>query len=57
MAGAQTFCIHKTTKVVIINKHKYFVIAIFQIVLQYFKGLNNSQKFTIISFVSSFGWN
>lgn len=57
LTRTQTFRIHKTTNVVMINKHENFVLATFYVVLPGFKDFNNSQKLNVPSFVSSFGWN
>ena len=55
LAKVQTLYIYKITKFVIIGIYKYFVLATFLIMLLYFEGLNNGQKLTVVSFVSSFG--
>ena len=53
----QTFYVHEMAKVVVIAKDRNFMIAIFWIMPLGFEGLNNSQKLTVVSFISSFGWN
>ena len=53
----QAFQVHKLAKIVMIGKHKDFVLAIFKIMPPCFEGFNNSKKLNIVSFVSSFGWN
>ena len=40
--GAQTFCIHKATKIVVVCEDKYLVLATFQIVTPCFEGFDNS---------------
>ena len=57
MTKTQAFHIYKMKKVVIITKYINFVIATFEIVLPCFESFNNSQKLTIVCFVSSFGQN
>ena len=57
LARTQVLCIHETTKVVIIGKNESLVFATFKIMSPYFKSLNNGQKLTVMSFVSSFGKN
>ena len=41
LSETQTFCIHKSTKVVVVNKDKDLMFVIFWIVLLGFKCLNN----------------
>ena len=41
LAGAHALCIHENTKIVVIGKHKDFVLIAFKIVLPCFKSLNN----------------
>ena len=38
----QTFYIYQLIKIVMIGKNKYFMLAIFQIVMLFFKNFNNS---------------
>lgn len=57
LSRAQNFYIYKTIKIIIIDKYQKFVLAIFLKVLPYFKNINNSQKFTILSFKTSFFTN
>ena len=54
LSGAQTFCIHETTKVIVVYKNKNFILVIFQIVMSRFKNLNNSQKLAIVGLIPSF---
>lgn len=54
LTKAQTFCINKLIKIVIVSKDKHLVLTAFKIVTSSFKGLNNSQKLIIISFITSF---
>ena len=42
LSGAQTFCIHEATKVVVIYEDKHLVIATFQIVTPCLKSFNDS---------------
>ena len=42
LSGAQAFCIHEATKVVLVYENKYFMLATFQIVTPCFKGFENS---------------
>ncbi len=51
---AQAICIYKTFEIVVVYKHKYFMLAAFQIVFPSFECLNNGQKFTAVSLVSCF---
>lgn len=51
---AQVFCIHESKKVIIIDKHKNFMLAALLVVSLDLNGFNNSQKFTVISFISRF---
>ena len=55
LTKTQAFYVNKTEKVVVIDKDKDFVLAIFYIMPPCFKRLNNGQKFTVVSFVLSFG--
>lgn len=50
---AYLFCIHKLTQIVVVNEDKNLMLIAFQISTSSFKGFNNSQKLTIISFLSS----
>ena len=54
---AQIFRIYKLTKVNIVYKIKDFLFTVFWVVMSSFEQFNNSQKLTIISFISSFGKN
>ena len=51
--GAQTLCIHETTKVFMVRKDKNLMLATFQIVTPRLKGLDNSQKLTIVDLTPS----
>ena len=51
---AQTFCIHKITKIVVICKDKYLVFATFEIVMLCFESFDNSQKLTVMVLVQNF---
>ena len=55
--GAQTLCIHETTEVVVIRKDKNLMLAIFQLVPPGLKSLDDSQKLTVVGFISSLGRN
>ena len=57
LSGAQTLCIHKTTKVIKVYKDENLMLAAFQIVTLRFKGFDNSQKLTVVGVVSCFRWN
>lgn len=57
LAKAQTLCIYKIIKVVIVNENENFILATFQVVAPSFKGFNNSQKLLVISFISSLNRN
>ena len=52
--GAQTLCIHKAIKIVVIYQDKYFILTTFQIVMPRLRNFDNSQKIIIINLVSSF---
>ena len=51
----QVFYVYEAAKVVMIGEDKNFVLEIFWIMPPCFEGLNDGQKLTIISFLSSFG--
>ena len=53
LSGAQAFCIHKATKVMVVCEDKHFMFAAFQIVTLYFEDFDNSQKLAIVDLVSS----
>ena len=57
LTKAQTLCIHKLSKIIIVSKNKYLVFAPFLVVCLDFECFNNGQKFIIVSFISSFSWN
>ena len=50
---AQAFYIHEVIKVVVIYEDKYFVLAIFQIIMSCLRGFDNSKKLAIMSLISS----
>ena len=54
LTSAQTLYIYKLSNVIMVNKNKNLVFAALQVVLSDFEWFNNSQKFTNVSFVSSF---
>ena len=54
LSETQIFYIHKATKVVVVYKDKYFLLITFQIVMPYFKNVNNSQKLAIVGLVLNF---
>ena len=41
LTKAQTFCIHKSTKVVVVNKDKNFIFVAFQVVTPSLESLND----------------
>ena len=42
LSGAQAFCIHEVTKIVLICEDEQFVLTAFQIVTPYLEGFDNS---------------
>ena len=57
LSGAQTLCIHETKEVIVIRKNKNLIFAVFQVVVPILECFNNSQKLTIVDFLSYFRWN
>ena len=57
LSKAQILYIYKAAKVVLVNKHKNFVLAIFYVVPPCFEYFNNGQKLTVMSFVLRLGQN
>ena len=57
LAETEVLYIHELSKVIVVGKNKDLMFATFWIMPPYFEGLNNCQKLTIMSFVSSFGRN
>ena len=53
LSGAQAFCIHKTTEIIIIYKYENLMLATFQIVTPPFEGLDNSQKLIVVGLIPS----
>ena len=51
------FCVHELAKIIMIGKHKHFGLVNFEIMPPSFESFNNNQKFTDMSFVSSFDKN
>lgn len=51
---AYTFNIYKLSEVVIVNKIKNFLFAIFQVWMPSIKGLNDGQELLIIGAITSF---
>lgn len=51
---AQTLGIYKFLKVVVIYKHKHFLLTILQVMPPYLKSFNNSKKLIVVGLVSSF---
>lgn len=43
MAGAQVHCIHKLTKVVIVNRNKDLIFVVLRVVAPSLEDLNNNQ--------------
>ena len=54
LTRAQTLCVHKLSKVIMIGENKNFVFAVFKRMLPSFKSFNNSKKLSIMSFMPSF---
>lgn len=50
---AQAFDIHQSTEIIIVGKDENLIFTAFQVVIPSFQGFNNSQKFLILSFISS----
>ena len=57
LARTQAFCIHELSKIIVVSENKDLVFTTFSIMPPCFEGLNNGQKLTVVSFVSSFGRN
>ena len=55
--GAQTFCVYKLTKVVVVCKDENLMFATFEVMLSGLKHLNDGQKLTIVSLVPSLSRN
>ena len=55
--GAQTLCIHETTKVIVVRKDKNLMFAACHVVALYSENFNDSQKITIMGLVLYFRWN
>ena len=53
LSEAQALCIYEATKVVVVCKDQYFVLAAFQIVTPYLKDFDNSKKLALMGLVSS----
>ena len=41
LLGAQTFCIHKMTEIIMVYKEKNFMFTVFQVMTPSFKDFNN----------------
>ena len=54
LSGAQILRIHEVIKIVVVCEDKHLVLAIFQIVMPYLKGFDNSQKLAVMGFILSF---
>ena len=54
LSGAQALCIHETTEVIVIRKDENLMLATFEIVVPRLKGLDNSQKLTVVGLIPSF---
>ncbi len=53
LTRAQTFCIYELTEVIMVNKDKNHIFAVFQVVAPSLKSLNDSQELLIMSLISS----
>ena len=53
LSGAQAFCIHETTDVIVIHKDENLMLTTFQIVVPRLKDLDNSQKLTVVGLIPS----
>ena len=57
LSGAQAFCIHEMTEVIMVRKDENLMLAAFQIVTPRLEGFDNGQKLTVVGLVSCFRWN
>ena len=57
LAKTQALCIHESSTIIVISENDNLVFATFQIITPCFEDFNDSQKLTVVSFVSSFGRN
>lgn len=57
LTKAQTFCIHELTEVVVICKHKDFVLTAFKVVPPVLESLNNSPELAIMGLILSLSRN
>ncbi len=53
LTKAQTFCIHKLTEVIMVNKDEDLIFSALQVVVPSLKGFNNSLELLIMGFVPS----
>ena len=53
LTRAQAFCIHESTKVIVVSRDKDLVFAVFEVVATSFKSFNNSQELLIVSLIPS----